>query len=56
MLRNKQLTGLAKVLLSGAGLGFVPESADLFSVLQNVPPRFPGPALSLEASHEPKME
>jgi hypothetical protein len=25
MVKNKQLTGLAKVLLSGAGLGFVPE-------------------------------
>jgi hypothetical protein len=46
MVRNKQLTGLAKVLLSGAGLGFVPEWGDLFSVLQNVSPRFPGSTLS----------
>jgi len=57
MVRNKQLTGLAEVLLSAADLGFVPEWGDVFSVLQNVSPRFTGSALSCEAFHnEPKME
>ena len=53
MVRNKQLTGLQEVLLSGA----VPEWGDVSSVLQNVSPRFPGSALSCEAFHnEPKMK